>query len=182
MTTTLKWIILGCVWLEGEVEWNGSVPSSSDGMSASYVWLEGWSCSIFMFGWRDWMDGIIDWPTPLTMGPTCHANNSFFPFFVLLRLVLPAHTACAAPLRAPVPAAALREPALLFACASSRSRSSRGPDLAHGSTRLPPRRLHWPSTPSPAAWIWPCWLRLQERWICAAHGSARRWPHWLRLA
>jgi hypothetical protein len=77
------------------------------------------------------------------MGPTCHANNSFFPFFVLLRLVLPAHTACAAPLRAPVPAAALREPALLFACASSRSRSSRGPDLAHGSTgpRLHPRQL-----------------------------------------
>jgi hypothetical protein len=112
MTTALKWIILGCIWLEGEVELNGSVPS--DGMVPSYVWLEGWSCSIFMFGWKDWMDGIIVWLTPLTMGPTCHANNSFFPFFILLCLAPPAHTTCVHP-RLPVPAAAPHEPALLFA-------------------------------------------------------------------
>jgi hypothetical protein len=51
-----RYSVRGCAWLESRVEWNGFIPSSSDGMVSSYAWLEGRSGSISMFGWRlKWM-------------------------------------------------------------------------------------------------------------------------------
>ena len=44
---------LGCVWLRSEIEWSGSILNFKDGIVSFFVWLEGWSNFIFMFGWRD---------------------------------------------------------------------------------------------------------------------------------
>ena len=64
--------------MESKVEWNGSTPDLGTGWFHSSVWLEGWSGSILVFGWKDGMDEIPDQLTPLNVGPTSHTDMCFF--------------------------------------------------------------------------------------------------------
>lgn len=117
------------------------------------------------------MDGIIDWLTLLTMGPTCHTNNSLFPF-VLLCLALPAHTACADAYAC----CSSGEHVPPSAHVSSRSHPLRGPNLTHGPTCLLPCRLCSPTASSLAALDPVMPAPSLEVLDPAAHGSARCWP------